>query len=333
MKKYLLSILFISSLIFSQALHTENFENYSIGAFNNWTIINYSSGTPNIPAAYRPPVLQVSQGNGGQGKILKITTPNNQFMDRYEIKNTGNLGTLWSGRQSGNNVLRVKFQLYTKDIKSDITIGLYDSQKRMIVGLTIGLEGRIIDGYARATKKVDNTVDYYKVSLLNNQFNPPNVLQDIVYTYDYDTGKVTIEGPYGIGVLDAANTQYNPIPNQEIFEHRMYFSFLSGVQNGVMLLDNYQIEALPFSALSTIDHKSEDQTFKIYPNPSNDYINVSYPNIKNIQFLQIFDMNGRLIDNPVASSKINISGLPTGNFILKVLTKDGNIFTEKFIKK
>ncbi|WP_347217865.1 T9SS type A sorting domain-containing protein [Chryseobacterium sp.] len=332
MKKYLLSVLLMSSFSFSQTLHTENFENYNIGAFNNWPIINYSSGTPNFPPAYRPPILEVTQGNGGQGKILKITTPNNQFMDRYEIQDTSNLGVLWAGRQPGSNILRVKFQLYTKDIKSDISIAVYDSQKRLIVGIRIGLEGKIIDGFARATKKTDNSEALYTVSLLAHQSIPANTLQNIEYTYNYDTGTVTLVGPYGIGVLDAAHPQYNPIPHQDISQHNMYFSFLSGVQNGVMLLDNYQIEAIPPTSLSTIDNKFENQNFKIYPNPSNDYINIKYPDIKKIQSMEILDINGRLVDKPVVSPRVNVSGLSVGNYIIKLITDKG-IYTEKFIKK
>ncbi|MDH6254402.1 hypothetical protein M2347_004129 [Chryseobacterium sp. H1D6B] len=330
MKKSLLLLLFIGVFSFAQTLEEENFNSYGVGNFNSWVVTNFTHGTPNYPAPYRPPVLEIIQGNAAQDKVLKITAPNNQFMDRYQISKSADFSTLWNNRQPGNNIVKVKFQLYTKDIKGDISIGLFNTDKKMIAYLYISLEGRSIEGGAMAKNKSNNQPATYSVPLINNQPIPANTLLDIVYTYDYNTGNVTWETPYGAHVFDSSNLSYTPVPNQNISNQVFYFSFGSGAQVGVMLLDNYKVEAVANYSLSVLENNTKrNNEFLIYPNPSKDYIHI---NLQNIKKVEIIDMQGRVLENFYNSSRINISKLISGNYILKVIS--GNeVHTAKFTKE
>jgi hypothetical protein len=75
--------------------------------------------------------------------------------------------------------------------------------------------------------------------------------------------------------------------------------------------------------------------FNIYPNPTQDYINVSLKSgnetIKNVS---VFDLNGRLIKTDRAqNNKIAVGELQAGTYIILIENNDNQKFSGKFIKK
>lgn len=83
--------------------------------------------------------------------------------------------------------------------------------------------------------------------------------------------------------------------------------------------------------LSTENDKRK--SFKIYPNPITDFIKIQKSENLKIIKTEIFDTNGKLIDNfKIENDRINVESLPKGIYFLKILSVKG---TEnlKFIKK
>lgn len=76
--------------------------------------------------------------------------------------------------------------------------------------------------------------------------------------------------------------------------------------------------------------KIEKQNLSIYPNPSRDYINVVSDITLN--YYQIFDLKGREILNS-QTSKIDISNLNIGTYIVRAYDDNGIYVTTKFIKE
>ncbi|MGK4568463.1 DUF7619 domain-containing protein [Flavobacterium sp. 3HN19-14] len=76
-----------------------------------------------------------------------------------------------------------------------------------------------------------------------------------------------------------------------------------------------------------------DNYFTIYPNPANDMLNVkSNKNINPTSF-SVYNMLGQLVlAIPQLTETIDISGLKTGNYFIKINTEKGNT-TTRFIKK
>jgi hypothetical protein len=67
----------------------------------------------------------------------------------------------------------------------------------------------------------------------------------------------------------------------------------------------------------------------LYPNPVEDILNITLNDVRNIE---IYDLLGKMMlseTNP--DSKINVSSLPQGIYIVKIIT-DNDYHTEKFIK-
>ncbi|MES2747365.1 MAG: T9SS type A sorting domain-containing protein [Bacteroidota bacterium] len=69
----------------------------------------------------------------------------------------------------------------------------------------------------------------------------------------------------------------------------------------------------------------------IYPNPVKDLIHFDTP--ENVFKVEVYDIAGRILSaNAVNDNKVNVSDLPTGNYILKVYTESG-ISSTKIIKE
>ena len=80
---------------------------------------------------------------------------------------------------------------------------------------------------------------------------------------------------------------------------------------------------------------SESETFSkitVYPNPTDGKIHFSTR--KNIKEVQLFDISGRFVKSlTLTENQIDLSGLPTGNYILKIFMEDGTLSSQKVIKK
>lgn len=91
---------------------------------------------------------------------------------------------------------------------------------------------------------------------------------------------------------------------------------ITTVQNSLLLVEN----------LSNTDSK-----FYIFPNPVKDILNIKTN--EKIKYLEIFDMNGRLIQSIISPQKqVNVSELTKGTYVIKIISEKGSV-TEKFIKQ
>jgi len=75
-------------------------------------------------------------------------------------------------------------------------------------------------------------------------------------------------------------------------------------------------------------------TIKIFPNPTNDILNIETPNNINIKSISIYNMDGKLIEKNMCflnSGQLNISKLTSGSYIINFETDKGN-FSQIIIK-
>lgn len=81
--------------------------------------------------------------------------------------------------------------------------------------------------------------------------------------------------------------------------------------------------------LSVIDQDSA-ATVRIYPNPADNVLNIN--SSEAIESVEILNLSGQKLSFS-KESKINVSLLPKGTYVIKVITASGKIATQKFIKK
>jgi hypothetical protein len=79
----------------------------------------------------------------------------------------------------------------------------------------------------------------------------------------------------------------------------------------------------------------DNSEIRVYPNPTSESVNIEIPNLKELASISIFDLTGRLvltIDSYEILTKIDVSNLNEGTFVLKIMTS--NITkTVKFVKQ
>jgi extracellular elastinolytic metalloproteinase len=125
----------------------------------------------------------------------------------------------------------------------------------------------------------------------------------------------------------------------------------NGGANYNMMAEIFRKRGMGLNASSGLSSDSNDQTedfttlgtkgfnanavVRVYPNPSNGTFNVRIPQYSGKVALQVVDLNGRVVysqsdDNFNVEKTVNLSGLQTGVYILKVNTSEFN-FTDKII--
>ena len=85
----------------------------------------------------------------------------------------------------------------------------------------------------------------------------------------------------------------------------------------------------------SVEENTEVST-SIHPNPATDFITIDLPNEEDCQSIEIFSIDGRLVETfPETSHQttIDISGLNTGMYIMKLRMTDGREFAEKIVKE
>jgi hypothetical protein len=93
-------------------------------------------------------------------------------------------------------------------------------------------------------------------------------------------------------------------------------------------VDNVTVNA---GALATSETNLQKKSFKIFPNPTSDYINISSE--KRISEVSISDLSGKQIKSLKNEEKISVQNLTSGTYIIQIKNSDGTVSSQKFIKK
>ncbi len=81
------------------------------------------------------------------------------------------------------------------------------------------------------------------------------------------------------------------------------------------------------------EFSSSTSSIRLFPVPTQDQLNIDFGN-EEIEQLNVFDVNGnRVFSTTTSSQQINTSNLSPGIYFLKLMTKNGDILSEKFIKE
>ena len=103
-----------------------------------------------------------------------------------------------------------------------------------------------------------------------------------------------------------------------------------GLNSNIIGLDTFSVDRAVASAQSFFA-----TNFSIYPNPANNFLNLSVKNGLSVNEITMVDINGRTvktINNAFDSEmEINVSDLTTGVYMLTIKTDEG-VATSKFVK-
>lgn len=78
---------------------------------------------------------------------------------------------------------------------------------------------------------------------------------------------------------------------------------------------------------------SDIKTITVYPNPTKEILNIAINETLNSYKVQIFDMAGSIVMTTANTKTIDVSKLDSGNYIVKVICADKQVFVSRFTKK
>lgn len=104
-------------------------------------------------------------------------------------------------------------------------------------------------------------------------------------------------------------------------------SVFAGGYNQSSTLDGaYKLNGL----LATSDHNVKANAVSVYPNPTKGQVNLQSK--VGISTIELYDMSGKVVKTFGKISQLDLSGLKSGVYMLKVMTADGQSTTTKLIK-
>lgn len=127
---------------------------------------------------------------------------------------------------------------------------------------------------------------------------------------------------------------YNDILVDSVFTQQ----HLRFINNHLTSSDAMKISKIEINYVETPNphyavNENEDIKAKIYPNPTNGIVNISGENIVNVEVVNIM---GQVVLSKICDAdetKIDISSLNTGVYLIKLKTKDGKEFAERIVKE
>lgn len=105
------------------------------------------------------------------------------------------------------------------------------------------------------------------------------------------------------------------------------FNMLHNNYGGDAYYDNFKVVQ---NALGVEDFVKED--IAVYPNPTQDKVNISYQGLSDFQEILVYDSQGRLVGD-FTNQEINLENVEAGIYHIHATTKDGYKINRKLVKQ
>lgn len=89
---------------------------------------------------------------------------------------------------------------------------------------------------------------------------------------------------------------------------------------------------IDLSTLSNTEFEENGSNIKVYPNPTNGMINISFSNGNTILNASVYNVAGQKLLEVSNTNKIDISNLSSGMYLLKMKDTENNSITKQIIK-
>lgn len=140
-----------------------------------------------------------------------------------------------------------------------------------------------------------------------------------------------VQSGIGFRHMSTMNTHFGIGTNTEIISIRVYWP--SGIIDDILNPSINSTLVIPEGTSTLGTEETLVDNLILYPNPTKDVLNLGTVGNLNGAFYSVFDITGRRVANAVLNSKsIDVSNLSSGNYILRVVSGNNEIKTQKFIK-
>lgn len=354
MKKLLLLLLISSSsFITAQVIQADDFEALTVGNVGtDATGVTSGQGSYyTLTSNGTAPTTGTNSGNSNfqivttgnnATKGLKITCSNGNKGNRFMWKD--GLGTAWSGRTTGNNIIEVEYDMFTGPATTStaqVGVRLYGTDNTVTPSVTRTLNGFVYNMDTRILQGVcylNNSGTYatYLITLTTGGLIlSPNTWYRIGFAYDTITGETIWKASTVYTGLPAANWAGPFAPNELDFVSTVPTTPANAIASD-MTFDNLSVKATPTEALLGINsNQLTDNSFSVYPNPAINVINFSNTVNAVVKSIELADLNGRVIKSlkiNAPEGQISVSDLGTGIYMMKI-TSDQGVAVKKIVKQ
>ncbi|MDD2961066.1 MAG: thiol protease/hemagglutinin PrtT [Muribaculaceae bacterium] len=188
-----------------------------------------------------------------------------------------------------------------------------------VVSMTFADNDNVPMGNMELSVEMDNTGGYYNNTLYFYIFKATGTtsLASIKTTTPIDanvTTKFTVSGSTTLGEGD-----------YKIISYYKNSTYLSQIKKG-----NYLLKFHGVAGSSVEKIENDASTVTIYPNPTSDYATIKTEG--NVESVKLYNISGVLVKDNGADTKIDLSTLPTGNYITLIMV-DGKVTSDILVKK
>lgn len=352
MKKILLSAVFASCFITANAqeLQAFNFNDLTVGnvatdiagtaAGQGQLYLVSSNGTaPTTSTNANVSNAQIVNTGGTNLKTLKIDGPDGDKGGRFLFKKDA-LPTAWTARTAGNNTIEIEFEINPGGATTsvnDFGIHVYNADAtKILIGAEVKASTKVLSivGYSTPTGQPVGNYNYTFGTQADPLKLPADQWSKITISFNKTTGEMKIKAP---GLPAAGNTV--PGSAAGVDPDEVDVVCFAGSRTGAintasaaMNFDNITVKAV---GGTTGTEGFANNSFSVYPNPSNDVLNIENTANALMQDISITDMNGRVVKtaklNGESSVKLNISDLTTGIYMMTIVSDKGSV-AKKIIK-
>ncbi len=356
MKKCLLiltTILCFNST-YSQALYTENFDNYNIGNLGidpsgitpgqgGWLTENFT-GTTAPSNSYFSIISEPTKGN-----VLMLSSSGATSNDVGVIAKKVNIDSLINLRTPGNNVIKFEIDYYTGTNQPTSTYAHRIILGDNATGNILVASNQLIDynffsknGWFDVSGK-----DLTQNIKLDKNASPYSILPfstwvTLIVYLDYNNKKAYFETPYfnTIAVADFLKTSTSTNLIEDFKPTVLGLVFTT--KRGTTTVDNNKYDNIKITALNAVPSYvlSTDnfltQKLNVYPNPATTIINITNKENIGVEQIDIFDISGKKVQsqnfNNENEVQLNLGGFAAGTYLLYIKTNEGTAI-EKVVKK
>lgn len=164
----------------------------------------------------------------------------------------------------------------------------------------------------------------------NNEAGEPTASKWVMQGSTDDTNWDDLNTPLGMFSSNSGTTPYTLALNTKKAYRYYRFVLAEAWRPNQTFTSLQQLNFTVDNKVLSVKNTIINDTFSVYPNPTNSFINISDKNntIKNVKLM---DFTGKLIYNNNNINTINVANFSKGLYILRVETKQGGIASKKVI--
>ncbi len=326
MKVMVILLLIAPFVLFSQILMNDNFNSYIAGEISA-DLTGETSGQGGyhlylIPGNGSSTNLNADMAtfaptpNGSQG--VQFISPDGSNGQLYMYHT--NLEDAWNDRDSGNDVLKITIDFTTNESNSDglFAIYAYDEDRNLATGLSFFLDFFQIRGLGYGLGDGGEINNYYWEFESGPEYFTPNTMQTFECRFNKTNGKMVFIVNGHTYTIQGSST------GKDVIELNFWTAGGSTNTNSTTaFFDNLKVEAIA-DDLATDDLETVTHHSFISPNPVENELNITLSQKfdENTTQISIFDANGSLVKEVNYTSKIQLSDLNSGIYILTISDKN-----------